>query len=252
MRVGIGWVVAAITVAACGDGGAGGDPDASPVAIDASVDATPWPALLLDVRYTAGAFVSVTGSDPARDACTFYDFLRRGCEDVLDVRGCGHGPIAPWITQASLLSAGVVIATEPVRDIWEGASFDRTQVAGHDHLVLRLEASDGQRADIPLPDGVVPPRPTIEAITYDGATLHVAWTTTPLAASTSVWVSGGVQGYRCHVAAPQMAIDMPWFASVGGGDDVSVAAYAAAPPIATPLGEAMVWIGEGALGNVPR
>ena len=72
---------------------------------------------------------------------------------------------------ASLVSAGVVVATKPVHDIWAGASFDRAQVAGHADLVLRLEASDGQRADIPLPDGVVPPRPTIETITYDGTTL---------------------------------------------------------------------------------
>ena len=259
MRVGIGWAVAAIAVAACGDGGGGGGLDASPDALDAAVDApvdapvdaTPWPALVLDVHYVAGLVVSVSASDPARTACTFYSFLRSGCEDIPDYHRCWQGPLAPWITRASLLSAGNVVATKAVEDIWAGASFGLSDVVGDDALVLRLEASDGQRADIPLPDGVVPPRPTIETITYDGTTLHVGWTTTPVAASTSVWVSGGIHGYRCHVAAPQMALDLPWFNGPGGGGDISVAAYAPAPPLATPLGEAMARIGDYALGNVP-
>ena len=262
MRVGIGWAVAAIAVAACGDGGGGGGLDASPDALDAAVDApmdapvdaTPWPGLLFDVRYSAGAYVSVSASDPARNACTFYSFLRRGCEDVADGRICGPGPLAPWITRVALVSAGVVVASEPVVDIWQGAGFDRAQFAGHADLVLRIEASDGQRADIPLPVGVVPPHPTIEATTYDGQTLHVAWSTSPPAASTSVWIIGGIHGYRCHVAAPQMALDMPWSeGGIGGGQgSFSVTAFAPAPPITTPLGEAMVWIGESAGRNVPH
>ena len=232
---------------ATGDDPVDAAPDAS---VDATPDATAWPALLFDVR-AAPTYLFLTASDPARTACTRYEFLREGCEEVSDVIRCGADSLAPWITSASVTSGGTVLATVSPVDVWVGVSFGASVLAGHDDLAIVLTARDGQRAEIPIPTGVVPPRPTVTSATYDGAALHVAWTATPSAASTVVEIIGGFMGYRCHVAAPQQAIDVPWLAPPDGST-YHVVTYAPATAIPTPLGEAMVWFGERVEAPLPQ
>jgi hypothetical protein len=238
-----------IAMEGCGGGDEVGAGDAQvDAASDAAIDAAPWPALFIDVRYAGGRSLWVTASDPARTQCTFYGFLRDGCEDVIDARGCSR-PLAPWVSAVHLTSGGEVIASRTPVDLWEGVAFLPAVVEGHGDLVVVLEASDGQRAEIPIPEGVVAPQPTIEAATYAQNEVHVAWSATPAPASTMISFQRDLHGHRCHVAAPQAEIVIPWFDR--SPDYYSVETFAAAPSIVTPLGDARVWIGGSAGMFVP-
>lgn len=265
MRGPLGLTVVALGVMACGRDGSSVAVDApidsvSDAAIDAipdagadaAADAMSWPQLVFDVTFDRAGDLALTASDLARSACTRYGFLRTGCEDLSDFIDCGGGPLAPWITSVILKAGAATLATVSPVDVWTGVSFSSASLAGHDDLMLVLEASDGQRAEIPIPAGVVQPQPAIVAASYDGGALHLEWSASPTAASSFVQILGGgvVGGYRCHVASPQHAIDLPWLDSYPGSS-YSISTFAAAPPIPTSLGEAKVWIGGRVDAPIP-
>ncbi len=251
----VGWLVVAGLAGSlgCSGGGApGSTDDAGPTDALPSFDAEPWPALQLDVQVQDG-WIDVSGRDPgAPGACTWYPFLRSGCEELTDVATCGGGLPGPWVNEVQLRDGATVIASHAITagELWMGTRFSAAEIGGHAGLRVAVIARDGQRADVAIP-AIAPPRPTVDQVAVVGSTLHVAWHADPVEASTVVAGHTWLTGYRCHVDAPTRAVDLPWMWEPAQARSYTVTTYAPAPPVATPLGEVRVWIGASATGPIP-
>jgi hypothetical protein len=212
--------------------GCGSNPD---LAMNVSVDAK---GLVVHARELGSDCTCTTGEWPEPGECV-------GSSDGVSCT-CDPAP-ASCIDGLRIERAGAVLA--------EG-SYD-AELGGAEHLTADLATSPselvvigcGGVARIEIPAVVGLPQPSIDAVTDDGETLRIAWSSAPAAAS--ALVSGG-DGYVSRVCHDTIgAVDLPSVrVQLAEEAHVSVHAFAAPASVETPLGPARVWAGVRAEDTV--